>query len=204
MAMIIIQALIALGTIAVAVMAIWGAPIRATLLPPKVRISSCSREKILTRFSGGANYGPRVIYYHLQAENLRRWVPVKECRILLRQIAKRGPDGSFRQLPMNVPHQFVWSPSQFTPSEVTLTGGRTFDFGHLTEGEDRWAPVLYWYPNNFEGHVGKNEAVRYSLEISGVGCVQKRYQVFEVAWDGEWTENMDDMERHLVINEISS
>lgn len=198
--MLIIQALIALGTLSIAVMAIWGAPIRAKFLPPKVTIIGHNLEGILTRYSKG----PKVIYYHLKVENHRLWLPVKECRVLLKQISKKGPDGQFHFLPLKVPHQFIWSPKNFTPFEITVTKEQTFDFGHLDEAGDRWLPELYWYPNNFEGWVGRNEVVRYSLEISGVGCSQNRYQVFEVSWDGVWKESIDEMKRHLTIHEIVS
>lgn len=71
------------------------------------------------------------------------------------------------------------------------------------EGDDSFKPVLYFRPNNFLGDVSANEAVRYSLEVIADGYNSTRYQVFEVAWDGTWTDNLDDMSRSLTIREVT-
>ena len=58
-------------------------------------------------------------------------------------------------------------------------------------------------PNDFQGHVGRDECVRFSLEIAADGYTAKRYQVFEVAWNGRWTDNLDHMSQNLVIREVT-
>jgi hypothetical protein len=194
-----IQVLIALGTIAVAIMAIWGDFIRSKFAPPKLEIQSHNLRGTVTRFTNG----PRVIYYHLKLVNLRPWLSSKNCRILLRSIYRRGADHQFSQVPVSVPPQYVWAPAGFTPAIVTITKEQIFDFGALVEGDDSFKPVLYFRPNNFQGDVSANEAVRYSLEIIADGYNSTRYQVFEVAWDGNWSDNLDDMSRSLTIREVT-
>lgn len=194
-----IQLLIAIGTLAVAIMAIWGDYIRSRLAPPKLKIQPYNLRGTVTQFTNG----PRVIYYHLKLVNLRPWMSAKNCRVLLRAVYRRGPDHQFSQIPLPVPPQFVWAPASFTPAVVTVTKEQIFDFGSLIEGDSQFKPVLYFYPNNFQGFVAANEAVRYSLEVVAEGYNSNRYQVFEIAWDGTWSDDLDQMSRSLTIREIT-
>src|SRR5437667_1237760 len=90
----------ATGTIFVAIVAIWGAWIRSKLVPAKLRLSIHNAKCAVTRFTQGvvegaafqyAN-GPRVIFYHLKVSNSRRWSPAANCRVVLKEIYRRGPD----------------------------------------------------------------------------------------------------------------
>jgi hypothetical protein len=195
----LIQLSMAVGTIAVAVMAIWGDYIRSKLAPPKLIIQPHNLRGTVTRFTGG----PRVIYYHLKLVNLRPWLTAKNCRVLLRAIHRRGPNHQFGQIPLPVPPQYVWAPAGFTPAVTEITKDQILDFGSLIEGETLFKPVLYFYPNDFQGFIEAHEAVRYSLEIIAQGYTAKRYQVFEVAWDGTWSDNLDQMSQSLTIREVS-
>jgi hypothetical protein len=196
----IIQALIAFGTVSVAVLAIWGPWIRSKLVPPKLTLVPHNLRGIVTRFTNG----PRVIYYQLKVCNLRPWVPARNSRVLLRRIELRGPDQVFRPLPETVPPQFVWSPAPQTPPLLNITKEQFLDFARLTEGASHFEPVLYWYPNNFQGFVEKNQAVRYCLEVDADSFSQKEFKVFEIAWNGKWTDNLDEMRQNLTIREVAT
>jgi hypothetical protein len=202
----VIQAVAAVGTLAVAVMAIWGERVRSWLTPPKLVIQPYTLRGDPTFLTydtaGGTGVGQRAMYYHLKVVNIRPWLTVHNCRVLLKALSRRGPDGQFHPVPMAVPLQFIWAPSEDTPSEITITNEHVLDFGRLVEGGDRFAPMLRWYANNFEGLVRKNEAVRYYLEINASNFVSRRYYVFEVACDGEWHFEPEKMQQHLRIREI--
>ena len=105
---------------------------------------------------------------------------------------------------MPVPLQFVWAPAEITPQIITLEHEQVLDFGRITETEKIFQPALYSYPNNFIGNVGPNEAIRYALQIVSDGFISQTYQVFEVAWDGHWTENREQMKTHVTIREIKT
>jgi len=64
-----------------------------------------------------------------------------------------------------------------------------------------FTPNLYVRPNNFNGYVGRNESVKYYLEVVADNFASDAYQVFEVAWDGVWTDNTADMMKHLRVRE---
>lgn len=204
-ASLIIQALVAVGTIAVAVLAIWGDWIRAKLVPPKLTIRPHNLRGCLTEFSrrDPGIVGKRVIYYHVKVVNCRPWSPARNCRVLLRAILVKAPNEEFVPLPMVIPHQFVWAPAQLTPSTVTLSKEGIVDFGRLIEGAESFEPVLYFYANDFGGRVKKGGAIRYVLEAVADGFVASHQQIFEVAWDGNWSENLDEMARSLTIRVVS-
>lgn len=193
-----IQALIAIGTLAVAVLAIWGEWFRGILAPPKLKIVPHTLEGSLTQLTNG----PPAYFYHLRVENERPWAIAKNCRVLLRALHKRGPDQQFHPLPFAVPLQFVWSPSEAMPTVINISKEQVFDFGLLPNGADHFRPVLYSYSNNFQGCLKAGEALRYSLEVVGDGFAWSQFQVFEVAWDGKWDPSTDNMAHHLTIREV--
>ena len=205
-AKLIIDTAVAVGTLAVAVMAIWGEKVRSWLSPPKLIIQPHTLRGAPTRLTiaGAVNPGggQRAIYYHLKVLNVRPWLTVQNCRVLLTGIARRGPDGQFHSLPMAVPFQFVWAPERAAPEQLTVTTERVLDFARICEGAQNIGPRLYEFPNDFQGLVSKDEAVRYHLKIDASNFVSRKPQVFEIAWDGEWHYEVELMEQHLRISEI--
>jgi hypothetical protein len=85
---------------------------------------------------------------------------------------------------------------------ATVTRQQIVDLGSVQEGDDAFRPALYSTPNNFAGYVRAGEAVRYELAIEADNYSSQRYKVFEVAWDGEWKAEPEEMGNHLRIREI--
>ena len=195
---IIIQVFVAVGTIAIAILAVWGEWFRMKFASPKLMLEPYNLRGTVTRFTGG----PRVIYYHLRVVNTRQWSIAKNCRIILRELYKRLPNNDFEKVPIFVPPQFVWAPAEMTPPVVELSTQQILDFGRIVENDKSFQPVLYSYPNDFQEFVNANEAVRYALEIKADGFSAKHLQVFEVAWNGKWSDNLDVMSRNLTIKEV--
>lgn len=194
----IINGLVALGTLLVAAVAIWGGWFQAKLAPPKLVIRPHTLGGDLTWYGDGS----KVMLYHLKVSNERGWSPARNCRVLLTGLSRRGPDGLFHTVRMAVPFRFVWAPAETMPATVTLVNEQIFDFGRLAEGDVRFMPALDGYPNNFQGYVQANEAVRFHLQIDASNFVSPRYQVFEVAWDGKWSDDAEKMAQHLRAREI--
>ena len=196
----VIDGFVAFGTVAVAVLAIWGEWFRSILAPPKLTILPHTLEGDPTISSNGV----RLMFYHLRVVNERRWLPARNCRVLLKSVSRRGPDGLFHPAAMAVPLQFVWAPAEITPPVITLVNEQILDFGFVPENTDRFAPSLYSYSNNFQGYVGPSEAVRFHLQIEATNFSSDRYQVFEVAWDGRWSHEPQIVAQHLRIREVKS
>ncbi len=191
-----VRAFSAIGTVTVAVLAIWGDWIRTRLVPPKLGLSVHNARGTVIPSANG----PRRIFYHLKVSNSRPWAPARNCRVLLKAVHRRGPDQQFHPAPLPVPMQFVWAPSGFTPPLVNIVSEQILDFGHLAEGAPRFIPSLYVLLSDFEGFVGSEQSVRFSLQIEADGYAARQYQVFEVAW----SDNLDEMAQHLRIREVTS
>jgi hypothetical protein len=148
-----------------------------------------------------------VIYYHMKVVNDRPFFKIKNCQVRISGISLRGPDGHFNPLPIEVPPMFVWSPAGFVPPYTDIAREQIFDFGcvpeHVSEGEREFKPVLLFYPNNFQGAIRSNQSVRYTLEVIGDNLSKRHFRIFEVAWNGEWTDHLDVMERNLPIREVN-
>ena len=67
---------------------------------------------------------------------------------------------------------------------------------------DNFCSITVNFQNNFRSFVGKNEAVRYCLEIVSDNFFSKELEIFEVAWNGEWSDNPEEMAENLKITEI--
>jgi hypothetical protein len=195
----VFSGLTALGTIAVAVVAIWGDWIRAHFAPGKLVVETYEDSVDLI------NQPPnQIYYYHLRVVNRRHWRRPENCRVLLKAMSRRGPNGIFQPIQMPVPLQFIWSPENIEPSAITIPDRHSLDFGCVRQGNVRFEPRLYWTPNNFTGFVGAHEAIRYSLQIVSDAYTSKTYQVFEVAFDGVWDAVPAQMQTHLTIQEITA
>ncbi|OGQ88494.1 MAG: hypothetical protein A2512_10710 [Deltaproteobacteria bacterium RIFOXYD12_FULL_56_24] len=181
----IIDSLIAVGTLMVAAAAIWGDWLRSWLAPTKLIIEPHNNLRgdptvFKSRDTKSTQPATRVMYFHLKVVNQRPWLSVKNCRVLLKGMNRRGPDGRFYPIPMSVPNQFVWAPAEITPPVVTLVKEQILDLGFITETEDKFIPTLYSYSNNFQGFVHKDEAVRYHLEIEATNFSSPCYQVLRL------------------------
>ena len=199
-------ALAAIGTVAVAILAIWGEWFRSKFAGPKLVLvphNFRGTDTTLSVHGGMKVQAYKAIYYHLKVKNNRRWASVKNCRVLLRQLHRRGPDGKFHAVSLVVPLQFVWSPAEWAPTEQSFTDEAILDFGRLIEGTEFFEPLFYVTSANFQGYIKANEAVRFTLQIVADNYSAIKYQVFEVAWDGKFDENLDKMEQSLRIKVIN-
>jgi hypothetical protein len=197
----VINGFIAFGTIAVAILAIWGDPIRAWIAGPKLKLipHNSLRGSVVT-----LNNGVRSIYYHLKVINRRSSISAINCRVLLKKIWRKAPNGSFLKANLAVPVIYVWAPAEITPPYINLRNEHVLDFGRINQNEKRFQPLLLSYANNFEGFVQPNDTVRFGLEIVSDNFISKRLQIFEVAWNGQWSSNLETMGQNLQIREIPS
>jgi hypothetical protein len=197
---IIIRIIQALGTLAVAILAIWGDRIRSAVAGPKISIRLRNEKGNLTLRANQK----RTIFYHLELHNHRVWSPVRNVRLLLTSIEKKRPDGTYFPEQVVAPLQLTWSFPQFHEISPTVSKLDICDLGFLDEDADRFSPSLYVYPNNFRGYVGKGESMRIGIIATADNYHSQSPLVFEISWDGKWDDDMEEMRRHLVIRQTSS
>lgn len=187
----------AIGTVAVAIMAIWGNWVRARLAGPQITLAlRDARGDVNPR-----NDGTREIYYHVVVRNRRRWSPAEAVRVLVVGLAKRRPDGSYFAEPLVVPLQLTWAFPTFHELFPTIADSDTCDFGAVDERSGRFRLSTYITPNNFRGYITAGEAMRVTL-VASAHNGNSEPLVLEVSWDGRWSAELDEMQRHLVIKPV--
>jgi hypothetical protein len=196
-----VQIFSSLITLLVGIIAIWGNLIRYKISPLKLKINGQNLHGELTTWTNGPNYY-KVYYYHLKVVNNSNWQLAKHCRVLLTGIYKKDSNGSFVYTEFNALHSFEWTPSEYSKEYVDITDKHNFDFGRIFENINTFNPVIKGYPNNFKGNLKPNETIRYCLKIDGVGFRQKNDQIFEVFWNGKWSDNEEIMKKNINIKEI--
>jgi hypothetical protein len=187
----------AIGTLAVAIVAIWGDWIKARVAGPQIALALKDTKGDLTL----RNDGTREIYYHVIVRNCRRWSPASSVRVLVVGLAKRRPDGSYFAEPLVAPLQLTWAFPTFHELFPTIADSDTCDFGAIDERSGRFRLSTYITPNNFRGHIGGGEAMRVTLTASAHNG-RSEPLVVEVSWDGAWSADLDEMQRHLVVKPI--
>lgn len=105
---------------------------------------------------------------------------------------------------LTVPLTFVCAPAEITPPYINLRKEHVLDFGRVLEGEKYYIPALLSYTTNFQGFVNAGEVFRFGLEIVSGNFVSPNLQIFEVAWNGQWNDNLDVMTKNLQIHEVDN
>lgn len=187
----------AIGTVAVAILAIWGDWVRTKLAGPQLVLSLLNTRGDLNP----TNYGQKQIYYHLKVENQRTWSPAKQVRVLVTGIKKRRPDGSYYAEQMIAPLQLTWAYPQFHELFPTIGTAETCDFGFLSQGDDQFKLSPYISPNNFAGHIKKGDSMQVQVVATAHNGVSEPISI-EVSWDGVWSADLEEMQRHLVIKQL--
>ena len=91
-------ALAAIGSILVAITAVYGDFLRLKFIGPKLKIVPHNLTGNATTMTEYDKSSGKVIrqytsyYYHLKIINERPFVPAKNCRVMLKQLHSRGPD----------------------------------------------------------------------------------------------------------------
>ena len=192
----------AFGTVAVAILAIWGDRVKDYFLGPRLTLTVVNESGDLTQRANGV----RVYYYHLRVKNRKNRVAAQGVRVVVQRISRRTPSGAFVQHPLVYPLQLVWTPMEPGEVERTIVQESTCDFGFLDENvaDEMFRLATFMVPNNFRGNVSKDECARFEVVATGQNLVSLEPTVFEVSWDGQWTQNQEEMKRHLIIRTVPS
>jgi hypothetical protein len=196
----ITQVFIAIGTLAVAILAIWGEKVRNWIAGPKLELKLRSTSGNLTTRQDGQ----RTIYYHVKIQNKREWAPARRVRILCTAIAKKTPEGSFALEPLAIPVQLTWAFPTFHELLPNIPKEDICDLGFLDENSEQFKLSPYLWPNNFRGSILPKETIRVSLITSTDNFTSKSPYVLEIYWDGVWSHDLNDMREHLVIKEVKN
>jgi hypothetical protein len=189
------NAVVAAGTILLAGVAIYGERLRLWLIGPKLTL------EIVEKGATFANL-PRV-YRFLKILNGRPSAVATNCRVQVSKVWRRLPSGGFEEMPLAYPLILSWPPSEYTGLTESVKKEQRVDFGYV-EQNSGFKPNVRFFPNNFNdiAVVRSGNTMRYSVEIISDQYASPKPQVFEVSWNGEWSESVDQMANHLTIHEV--
>lgn len=196
----IVQFAVAIGTLAAAIIALFGGWLRAHIVPPKLQLSlqnvrGVHSPCILTS-PDGVQRESESRWYHAKVENLKRWSPATQTQVLLLNIEE--PDAAGR-------YQSIWAgamPLKWR-SFGYLSGGRTV--GYPVECDlcsvvrDGWIeihPVVVEFPMKAQ----RTAASKFILTLQARSVeTDSNILRVEIVWDGNWAVGTDEMARHMVL-----
>jgi hypothetical protein len=189
----LVQIVLALSTIALAVIAIWGHVIRAKLYGPRLNIKLQNTRGNLSKFSDGVMSR----YYHVIVTNSRRISPAHNVRVVVKAIFRPSADGVMHPTSLSGPVQLAWQYQSYKPQFQTIGAESICDLGCLREGERFTLSTLYRSISLDPALSAGNKMVVILIALSDE--VESEELRVEIAWDGKWDEDSDAMARYLVV-----
>jgi hypothetical protein len=190
----VIEALTAAGTFALAFAAIWGDVLRR----PKLLL----RLRTIDPYPVEVAQGMWMVFFHMVVINQRPLWAVHDCHVLLTGYSKKRQDGTFDVIDMPVPLQFKWAPAETAPRDRTIVRRAVLDLVSTQQGMPQVRPVLYDHVASFEGFITKGDVLRYQLEIEAPGLSPPKPTIVQVAWDGQFSHDVSQMRTHLRVREV--
>lgn len=196
----------AAGTLGAVVVALFGAYLRALLFPPKLRLRLVNPLGIKTQIAiQGADETQRsqasqdARYYHLRANNLRRWSPANHAQVFLLQVEEPGLDGALRTVWVGeVPIR--WRHQEVHPLARTL--GSSADCDLIRVVRDRGLSLLPLVrPFNLSPAWTGPTRLMLSVQVRA-NETDSPIERISVAWDGAWEDGQAEMGRHLAVKQM--
>ena len=97
------------------------------------------------------------------------------------------------------PLQLVWTPAKMRMPYRIVAETATCDLGFLDQDADHFILATPLTPSGFPGDVHNGQAIRIKVGVAAQNALRGKPLILEIAWDGGWTDNPVEMERHLVI-----
>jgi hypothetical protein len=135
----ICQWVLAFGTIAVAVVAVWGHVIKARWLGPKLCISLNDEKGERSEF----NDGIMSRYYHIRVFNRRRATPAHNVRVVIKTLQRPNATGEMNPISLSGPLQMSWRFQGAHPQFQTIGAESICDLGYLRQGDDFRLSMLF-------------------------------------------------------------
>ncbi|MFC2129994.1 hypothetical protein ACFLSQ_01020 [Bacteroidota bacterium] len=151
--------------------------------------------------------------YHIEIVKLKGKGIIKNCRLLLTKIQELKNE-NWIDIPWNVPRQFVWAPSESDLRLLSFPRRQVVDFAMIKNSENHpdWKPLRFQPQlrddefNRVDEIITKNENQiikrRYHVEIEAENYNSIEPIIFEVTWNGKWSDQPEEMEKYCVIEKI--
>jgi len=192
----IIQAAAAVGTLILALYAIWGNFIRSRYFGPKLKVFLLNPTGELNPL----NDGRQCRNYHLKVTNSRKGTPAHNTQVFLMKIFRSAADGTLVDRSFSGPLQLTWQFPEYHPQLLSVGPDRLCDLGRMIHGNP-FELMLYFTPNNFTKDVEANQKIQVEV-VAVAGNGESKPIRIEIAWDGHWSDDTIEMNHHLVVKEV--
>ena len=188
---------VAAGTIVVAIVALWGHIIRARWFGSKLRLALKNPKGEVSMFSDGVVSR----YYHLRVWNDRRASPAHNVRVVIKALYRPSADGTMSLTPLSGPLQLAWQFQGSNPQFQTIGAESTCDLGFLRQGEPFSLSTLFRHISFDPAVRERQKAIVALVALSDEG--ESNELKLEIAWDGIWSEDSDEIVKHIVVKQLN-
>ncbi len=145
--------------------------------------------------------GTPVRYYRVKVTNGRKWSPAHNVRVLLTNILQPAADGSWVDRSLSAPWQLTWQFPEIHTRYPFIGPDKVSDLGRIAKGQ-RFCLTPYVISNDFRGFVGPHQCIRVKV-IAVADNGKSEPALIEVTWNGNWSDEAEEMSRHLVVEKIT-
>jgi hypothetical protein len=199
----VVNLTVAIGTLAVAFVALFGDWLRHKLSPPKLLLSLKNPLGESTpgtiHNDQGADQQTSGRYYHIKVSNLKRWSPATNVQVFITQIEIPGPDTELMvswsgEVPIRWRHHEVF------PDARTI--GPSVDCDLCSVMMDHGVsihPII----KPFSLTTTWNQAVTFVISLQARSNESDSAICrIKISWDGEWSDGEKEMASHLVVKQL--
>lgn len=198
-----VNALVAFGTISLAVIAVWGDRLRRLVFPPRLRLGVLSPEGESARV--GEDRRP-ARFYHLKISNARRWSPATQVQVYLLRVETPRGDGQLRlvwdgNVPIRWRHQEVHPLARDIGPAVDCdlcSAVRHSD--HVIPNQLRLYPLVT--PHTLTDVYSEATELYLTFQAKSVEADSELLRV-KIFWNGQWADGEKEMADNLVVTEVS-
>jgi hypothetical protein len=203
----IAQVAIAAGSISAVIVALFGNWLRARLFPPKLALSlqnpRGTRSPAILKTPDGDQRQEDSRWYHVLVENHRRLVsPATQVQVFLIRVEEPDATGENKivwseQIPLTWRHQEV--------HPIARTIGYAADCNLCNAVKGKWlelTPIAAPFALKVRRRLGESCRFTVTLQARSVETDSNLLRI-EIAWDGQWADDSDEMARHLVVKAVS-
>jgi hypothetical protein len=195
----VVNGLVAVGTLGSVLVALFGSVLREKWWPPvfQVDLLTASGDKTTLTNTKTGTHVDDVRYYHLHVRNNRRWSRATNAGVHVVRIEEPGPDGQLQvkwagDVPIRCRHQ------EFYPLKQEIGSPLDYDLCCVTKSH----PVLSLLPiipaNNLPFSRAEASEFVASFQVKSTQCDSDIVRI-RFSWDGRWEDGETEMQTHLKV-----
>jgi hypothetical protein len=204
----VLDLLVAIGTIGAVLVALFGQAFRSKFFPPKLKVALDDPRGHKTPVSlippPGSGQEPRTeeaFYFHVRVSNLRRWSPATQVRVDLLRVEAQETDGTFKvQWTGEIP--LVWRHQPLFPPTRTIGPDAIADLCSVVRG--KWLELhTQIAPLSLDTKRRGAATIIATLQARSTEC-ESNVLAVRISWNGEWSESETELRRHLTVKPMQT